>query len=245
MHSVAIILSTCGYHWEELIDAYEVFKNANWRIYFYTINGNQPTAEPKSLEQHFFLSFIGLGLRRSFSPQSALGLELQRDLLSSTFAIDRMDLNKIDAINIVGGYGTLFDLAINQEVHRKLVAAYEQTKFITAIGHGASSLALAKVRGSSLIKNKRIIGFLDVFDRLLGRLGLIDARYLPLPIHMEQLIREKGAMISRFDYLISLINPGYFIVDLPFIIGAGPKSAKRVAYKLVVLQALRDALSHN
>jgi putative intracellular protease/amidase len=242
MQHIAIILSTFGYHWEELIDAYEIFKQENWSISFYTINGEPAVADPKSLEKHILLSFIGLGLRNSFSPVSFLGKELQHSLQNSTFSIHTMNIDRIDAIYIVGGYGCLFDVNINHHIHEKLLEAYKKGKFISAVSHGVASLALTKIRSSSLIKNRKITGSLDVIDSLFERFGLIDKQYLPLPSHNEKILRENGAILDKVDYYMSLFNPGYFIVDLPFITGSSAKSAKRVAYKLVILKKIWNAV---
>lgn len=39
MPTAAFIVSTKGYHWEEVVDAYQALLKAGWQIDFYTVEG--------------------------------------------------------------------------------------------------------------------------------------------------------------------------------------------------------------
>src|SRR3990167_2307627 len=120
MYTVAIIPSTVGFHWEEVFAAYRIFKAANWQIEFYTINGELPVVDPLSIKKHIFLSYLGIGVRNSFSPESPLGKALSIQLNIETRSISELSIDKIDAIYIPGGHGCLFDVNVSEIVHSKL-----------------------------------------------------------------------------------------------------------------------------
>lgn len=235
MTTIAIIPSTVGFHWEEVFAAYRECKAAGWQINFYTIDGKPPTVDPNSVKHRPLLSFLGLGVRDSFSPESTLGEELKTQLMQARIITD-LDMDKTDAIYIPGGHGALFDVNPNELLHTKIFEAYTQNKIIGAVCHGTSCLAFVKKEdGSSIVKGKKIIGFLDVEDDVLEKLGLIDQSFLPLPYRNEQKLTEAGADITTIDRISGLLNPTHCVVDLPFVTGIGPKATERVIKKIIEL----------
>lgn len=235
MGTVAIFPSTVGYHWEELFDPFRLFKEAGWNILFFTVEGKQPVADPNSVQERPFLSWMGLGVRKSFSPDTQLGQELLSQLNNHVLTIEQLDISTIDAIYIPGGHGCLFDVNVNHVVHEKILQAYQNQKIISAVCHGTSCLAFVKDNNEAIIKDKEIIGFLDGMDSFLMALGLVDQRFLPMPYRNEKAMKDAGANITWLHKLAASINPAYMVVDLPFVTGVGPKAAAKVAQKVIDL----------
>lgn len=233
MPVVAIVPSTVGFHWEEVFDAYKVFRDNNWKIEFYTADGKPPTVDPKSVENHLLLSFLGLGVRDSFSPESELGEALMNEL-KYVRPIEDVNVKEQDAIYLPGGHGCLFDVNVNETLHQKLAEAFKRNKIIAAVCHATSALAFAKRDdGKSIIFGKKVIGFLDLQDRLLLKLNMVDKCFLPLPYWNERKMQEEGGVIGVTEKLHGLLDPTYHVVDLPLITGVGPKSVTFVIRHVV------------
>lgn len=231
MYTCAMIVSTKGYHWEEVFDAYKTLKEHGWAIHFYTVDGAQVKPDPNSTKKAPILSSIGLGAPKDEAPDSALGKELLLRL-DAPKPVETINVDEIDLLYIPGGHGALFDVNTNDNVHAKILEAFEKNKVIASVCHGSSALAFVKnSRGESIIQNKQITGFPDLADELLLKLGMIDASMLPLPYKNEAKIKEAGAQWSSMDTALAIINPTHHVVDLPFITGMGPKAAAPVIKK--------------
>lgn len=232
MKRIAFIISTVGYHWEEVFAPYQVYQAAGFDMNFYTVDGSPPVADPNSVLERPLLSLVGLGVSEDASPHSPEGKTLLALFNTKLKPLSALN-NDYDALYIPGGHGCLFDVNTNNLVHEKILAAFQQKKIISAVCHGSSALAFVVENGKSIIHNKKIIGFLDSQDSLLEKLGLIDKKFLPLPFRNEEKIHAAGANFSPADRLLAFTNPSYFQVDLPFVTGVGPKSAKPVAKAVV------------
>lgn len=237
---VAIVPSTVGFHWEEVYDAYRQFKKAGWSIDLYTVDAKPATADPKSLEYRSLLSFLGLGVRKSFSPDAELGKEISYMARYEVQAIASMNVDAVDVIYIPGGHGCLFDVNSNEVLHQKILEAYHKGKMLSAVCHGTSSFAFVEEGGRSIVAGKKMTGFPDFLDNILLKAGWVYKAYTPLPFSNEQKMRKAGAVISRLSHLWSIINPFHRVTDLPFITGVGPKAAGRVAKKVVRLLAREE-----
>jgi putative intracellular protease/amidase len=237
---VAMVISTVGFHWEEVYDAYKEYKEADWGIDFFTVAAQPAVADPKSLEVRPILSSIGLGLRNSYSPDTELGKEISYMARYETQAISKMDINKFDALYIPGGHGCLFDVNTHANLHSKILEAYKKGLTLSAVCHGTSVFSFVKDNGKSIVDGKRMIGFPDYMDNLLLKFGWVHENFTPLPFSNEQKMREAGAVITMLDLIISAINPFYFITDEPFITGVGPKAAGSVAKKVIKLASKEE-----
>lgn len=233
MEKVAIIPSTVGFHWEELYDAYKVFKSEGWEIDLYTDLGKPAKVDPKSIEKHPLLSLLGLGVSDSNSPATELGKEISYRTAADVKAIYDMVPENYDAIYLPGGHGCLLDVNVNPTLHEKIYQAYKAGKILSAVCHATSTFAFVKDEALSIVAGKKITGFPDVLDNILIKTGWVYEQYLPLPFSNQKKLEEAGADIKTTDVLQSNVNPYYHVTDLPFITGAGPKTAKSVAQKVV------------
>lgn len=237
---VAMVISTVGFHWEEVYDAYKEFKEADWGIDFFTVAAQPAVADPKSLEVRPILSAIGIGLRKSYSPETELGKEISYMARYETQAISKLDVSKFDAIYVPGGHGCLFDVNTHANLHSKILEAYHKGITLAAVCHGTSVFSFVKNNGVSIASGKRMIGFPDFMDKLLLKFGLIHENYLPLPFSNEQKMREGGVIITKFDLILSAINPFLKKSDGLFITGVGPKAACGVAKKVIKLASQEE-----
>lgn len=233
MKRIGFIPSSVGYHWEEVYDPFVEFRKHGYTIDFFTVNGKPALADPRSLEVRPILSYLGLGLRNSYSPSTEAGKELLRILQQEVKPVTDLWVENYDALYIPGGHGCLFDVNTNKEVHDKIQQAFDQDKIIAAVCHGSSALSYVHENGISIIQGKRIIGFPDIMDKFLLMTQWIHPKFLPLPYWNEEKIREAGAAITLPDIIWGILNPTYHLIDLPFITGVGPKSAKSVAKAVI------------
>ena len=230
---VAIVPSTVGFHWEEVYDAYKQYKKEGWNIDFYTVDGKPAKEDPKSVEHQPLRSFIGLGIRDSFSPTSELGKEINYLLKNEVQNISDMNIDSIDVIYIPGGHGCLFDVNTNTILHQKLLEAFYKEKILSAVCHGTSTFAFVEDKGTSIVAGKKMTGFPDLLDDMLLKLGWVYEDFIPLPFSNEQKMRQAGAKLSGFNLFLSIVNPFHRVKDTPFVTGVGPKSAGRVAKKVI------------
>jgi putative intracellular protease/amidase len=235
MKRVAIIVSTVGFHWEELFDAFREFKRAGWIINFFTVNGRKPVADPNSVEINYFLSTFGIGVSQEDCPETELGKELNF-LLKDFLHIDNLDVDQIDAIFLPGGHGCVFDVNISRKLHKKIYHAYKKNKVLAAVCHGTSAFSFVKDGAHSIVHDKELTGFPDALDNILIKSGLVYEDYIPLPYMNEEKMKEAGAKISPFNFLQSIINPKHVKVDYPFITGIGPKASEDVAREVIDLE---------
>src|ERR1700761_1254002 len=80
MSRVAFVISTVGYHWEELFGAWDELTAAGVDVELYTVNGRAPRADAKSLRRTGPLSLLGLGVRAAIAPESERGRLLEQRL---------------------------------------------------------------------------------------------------------------------------------------------------------------------
>ena len=112
-YTVAMVVSTVGYHWEEVVGAYDEFTRAGWNVEFYTVNGARPRIDPVSIKMTGPLSMVGLGTSSTIAPQTTLGQEVEAKL-RSVRSIAELNLDHLDALYLPGGHGCLFDLNKNE-----------------------------------------------------------------------------------------------------------------------------------
>src|SRR6478752_2006691 len=158
MPSVAMVVSTVGYHWEEVFEAYWAFRDGGANVVVFTVNGAAPVADPRSLQLTGIASLFGLGIARSIAPDTERGQRLSAALAKAT-AVPAWEGSGLDAVFLAGGHGCLFDVNRNEGLHRFLSAALGQNAPIGAVCHATSTLAFVKVDGESVLKGRRVTGF--------------------------------------------------------------------------------------
>ncbi len=210
------------------------FRKAGWNVDFYTVNGLPPQAEPGSLRRTGPLSLFGLGVSKANSPESRHGRELT-EALTGVRLLTGLDADQIDALYLPGGLGCMFDMNRDRELHRIILQMYKKNKLLSGVCHATSTFALVKEQEHSIVANKRITGFPKRLDQIMQILGLIDRKFLPLPLSNDDLLTQAGARLRWYHRLWAIINPRYTRIDRPFVTGMGPKAASTVARKVIGL----------
>jgi putative intracellular protease/amidase len=236
MSRIAIVISTVGYHWQELFDAHEVFERAGADITFYTVDGSPPRPDPLSIKQTGPAALLGIGVPQGIAPHTARGAALRERLLEVA-PVAALDPARCDALYLPGGHGCLFDVNQSPVLHRKIADLYTQKALLSAVCHATSTFALTTIGGRSIVAGHELTGFPDPLDQALIRLGLVHGDYLPLPLINDDALRAGGASLSRLDVVAATLNPRTVRVSLPFITGVGPKAAAPTARRVLATVA--------
>jgi putative intracellular protease/amidase len=232
MKRVAIVVSTVGYHWEELYRAYWAFRDASWAIDLYTVDGRPAFPDPLSLRPTGPGALMGLGMPLSIGPKTARGTELVR-ALDGVQPLSHLDPERPDALYLPGGHGCLFDVNRNADLHAIIRRLHERGCLLSAVCHATSTFAFVEVNGRSIVAGHAMTGFPHALDRALIPLHLVRREFLPLPLVNDAELRRAGARLSLVDEALAVANPRYLRRSLPFITGVGPKAAARVARAVV------------
>ncbi|OFZ70524.1 MAG: hypothetical protein A2Z01_01910, partial [Betaproteobacteria bacterium RBG_16_58_11] len=87
-------------------------------------------------------------------------IEKYAPLAKNTKALHTIKPEDYDAYLVVGGHGTMWDLAFNADLNRILPAAFAQGKVVAAVCHGPVALThLKNPDGAFMIRNKKVTGF--------------------------------------------------------------------------------------
>lgn len=240
MSRIAIVISTVGYHWEELFAAYEEFAAAGATLDLFTVDGALPKPDPRSIKRTGPFAWFGLGISSRIAPDTARGAALRERLLDVQ-PVSKLDPEQYDALYLPGGHGCLFDVNTHGTLHRKIADMHTRGAVLSAVCHATSTFALVTIGGRSIVEGHELTGFPDPLDQNLIRLGLVDSQFLPLPLINDEALRAGGATLSRSDVLAAMLNPRLTRVSLPFITGVGPKAAAATARLVLAELATRSA----
>ena len=232
MPTVAMVVSTIGYHWEEVFSAYKEFKAAGFNIHFYTVNGKSPKPDPNSLKPTWFLHKLGYGVPSKISPDTPAGKELQARL-SKVKSVGQLDTNATDILYLPGGHGCLFDVNRNETLQRKIEQLYRNHKILSGVCHATSTFAYVQNHGKPITRNKKITGFPDPLDRILSSAGGVHKNYLPIPFSNDSMLQQAGSKLTDWNKIWATLNPRYTRWDTPFFTGVGPKAAARTARRVI------------
>lgn len=133
------------------------------------------------------------------------------------------------AVYVGGGYGTLFDVASNEELMTLIGAIYQQGGVVGGCGHGPGGFANATLKdGSYLVQGKRVAGFPDATERAKtwAKQGSL------LPFLVEEQLRKNGALAENKE---TLTDKHAVVVDQRIVSSMFLPSAASVAEEMVRL----------
>jgi putative intracellular protease/amidase len=258
---VLIVLSEYGFWGEELIGPLETFDQAGYQVDFATPKGKRPVALPPSMDPNYVDPPLGRSVTSKEvaekvkaidkSPRLDKPINLEQWLpdrpywSSPTFIRDmeayykkldgiEKDLEKYDALLIVGGSGPIVDLVNNHRVHDLILRFLRQNKPIGAECYGVACLAFARdlENRKSIIWGKHVTGHCKEYDYKdgTGFMG-VDFNMGPPPYALEYILRDAtghdGAYIGNFGKETSVI------VDFPFITGRSTPDSYLTGQKMV------------
>jgi putative intracellular protease/amidase len=238
-----MVVSTVGFHWEELFRAYWEFRRAEYAIDLYSVDGSPARPDPLSVTVTGPGAIAGIGVLPHIAPSTRRGHEL-RAALDEIAPLQQLDADMVDALYLPGGHGCLSDVNRNLRLHSAIGRMYVRGCVLSGVCHATSTFAFVTVNGRSIVTGHELTGFPHALDRTLIALGLVRPEFLPLPLVNDEELRRGGAKLSLLDEARAVVNPRLMRVSLPFITGVGPKAAGRVAREVVHTLAERSR-QHN
>nr|VFK34454.1 MAG: Putative intracellular protease/amidase [Candidatus Kentron sp. MB]VFK76764.1 MAG: Putative intracellular protease/amidase [Candidatus Kentron sp. MB] len=161
------------------------------------------------------------------------------ELYNQRLVIAEKEIEKYDAVILVGGSGPVVDMVNNQRVHDLILAFYRAGKPIAAECYGVACLAFARniENKESIIRGKRVTGHCLEYDYKDGtafmktRGEFLDFNMGPPPYPLEYILRDAtgphGAYIGNFGH------PTSVIVDYPFVTGRSTPDSYLTGRKLI------------
>jgi putative intracellular protease/amidase len=142
--------------------------------------------------------------------------------LQQTARLADQKAEDFDALFVPGGHGPMVDLANDPEIHR-LVAEFDRAgKIVGAVCHGPAALVRAQVDGRPYVEGKRVSGFSNVEELLVG----LDRA---VPFLLETALKEQGA---HFDATL-IPFAAHVVRDGNLITGQNPASTEKVAERML------------
>jgi putative intracellular protease/amidase len=256
-----VLVSEHGYWGEELLGPLETFEKHGYKVDIATPTGKRAHALPPSMDENYIDPPLGRSVTtaevarkvreldastRLDDPISIADWVPERPYWSSpTFLRDmeayydkldqvQKDLEKYDALLIVGGSGPIVDLANNDRVHALILAFRKMDKPIGAECYGVACLAFARdlEDRKSIIWGKHVTGHLKEYDYKdgTGFLGT-DFNMGPPPYPLEYILRD--ATGPEGQYHGNLGHATSVIVDYPFITGRSTPDSYMTGEKMV------------
>jgi len=198
-----------GWYLPECAHPYHVFKQAG--------NVEMVAASPKGGVAPIDESSVDA------SKEDKVSMNLWEDqdfkaFVENTKKIADVKSDKFDAVFVVGGFGTMWDLPQDSDLQEIIRNTYENGGIVSAVCHGPCALTQVKLSdGSYLVKDKKVAAFTDDEERAVDRLHKI-------PFTNEQKFMEIGAVYTKR----SPWSP-HVVVDGRLITGQNPASATGVA----------------
>ncbi|MFN4147682.1 MAG: type 1 glutamine amidotransferase domain-containing protein [Runella sp.] len=143
--------------------------------------------------------------------------------LADTLRPDQVKSGDYGIIYFAGGHGTMWDFPENTELQTLTRQIYENGGMVAAVCHGVAALLNVQLSdGTYLIEDKRVTGFSNIEERLVG---LADE----VPFSLEdQLVKRKA------EYHKALIPfTRYIEVGERLVTGQNPQSTQKVAVKVL------------
>ncbi|MGF1661069.1 MAG: type 1 glutamine amidotransferase domain-containing protein [Kineosporiaceae bacterium] len=259
--SILVILSEYGYWGEELVGPLSAFDEADYEVDFATPTGRRAHALPPSMTPAYVDPPLGRSVTTEQMAERVRALESSdrldgpvslaswiperpytsdddylRALEAYHDALDslRGDVERYDALLIVGGSGPIVDLANNERLHALILACRDAGKLIGAECYGVACLAFARDWEDrvSIIAGKHVTGHCKEYDYKDGT-GFLGTDFVmgPPPYPLEYILRDAtapdGAYHGNFGHRTSVI------VDHPFVTGRSTPDSVLTGLKMV------------
>lgn len=217
-----------GFWWSEFSHPYFLMEEKGYEMEIFSAEGGKcqadPTSDPRDPSGYSADDLISLGFINS-SKHSAL--------LENTKKVSEIDVEKFDAIMVVGGQSPMYTFEKAQDLHQKFVAFYEAGKIASALCHGVAVLKYAKLsNGEYLAKGKTVTGFAnieeDFVDNVYWSMNLLPKDKHAAPWRIEDEMRNIGA-----NYIQGGLWRAFAVRDGNLITGQQNFSGMETARKLI------------
>ncbi|MGV9002607.1 type 1 glutamine amidotransferase domain-containing protein [Flavobacterium sp.] len=200
-----------GFWVEELAAPYYELIDQGVDITIATPKGGEPPIDPKSEDT----SAATEDTKRFYNDKELL------EKLKNTHKLSEIHPNDFDAVFYPGGHGPLWDLVEDKNSITLIENFYEKNKPIAFVCHAPAVLKNVKIKGSFLVKGKKVTGFSNSEEDAVGLTKIV-------PVLLENALQENGAIYSK----VGDWQP-YAVEDGLLITGQNPASSKLVAQKLL------------
>ncbi len=200
---VAIVLSNpavssttgwpVGFWWAELTHPYFRFTEVGYDVELFSPLGGrcEPDAmsDPEDASEWQAEDVISRGYKHD--PQFL-------KLVEATSPVDQIDLDRFDAIVVVGGQGPMFTFEAAVDLHAKFTEFYEAGRVCAALCHGVALLRYTELStGEPLVAGRTVTGFANVeedfADRSVWDMGALPPDRHVMPWRIEDELRALGA----------------------------------------------------
>ncbi len=200
---VAIVLSNpaassttgwpVGFWWAELTHPYFTFTEVGYEVELFSPDGGgceaDAMSDPEDASQWQAEDVISRGYKHD--PQFV-------KLVGTTRPVDEIDVDRFDAIVVVGGQGPMFTFEAATNLHDKFVDFYEAAKVCAALCHGVAVLRYTRLSdGEALVAGKTVTGFANVeedyTDQSVWDLGALPRDRHVMPWRIEDELTALGA----------------------------------------------------
>eukprot|EP00971_Amphidinium_carterae_P018785 370123-Amphidinium_carterae.1 len=143
---------------EEITGPYYIFKDAGAKVSIYSVKGGKVPIDAGSLSDNF-------------KTENDKRFETSGDIkeLETTKPVSDLDLDTVDCVFMAGGHGTVVDFP--DALAGTVTSAYEKGKVVAAVCHGPTALYKAMEGDAPLVKGKKVCGFSDKEEEMVGLLG--------------------------------------------------------------------------
>lgn len=196
----------------EFTDPYYEFIDQGYQVTLASPLGGKPPVDVMSeLTEHITRS------NRRFTED-----ELAQQAFAHTHTLVGLSASNFDAVFFPGGHGPLWDLALDELSGKLILDFFSANKPVAAVCHGPAALVKAAELVPGLLSGKRLTGFTNAEETLVGRANQI-------PFKLEDKLVALGA-----DFKSALV-PFFSHVETDglLITGQNPLSAGPVAKALI------------
>jgi putative intracellular protease/amidase len=259
--NILVILSEYGYWGEELLGPLTAFDEQGYTTVLATPTGKRARALPPSLDPGFVDPPLGRPVTTAEVAVAARRLD-ESDRLDDPVSLSEWlperpynsddnylrrveryyrdldevedDVQRYDALVLVGGSGPIVDLANNGRVHELILAFVRSDKPILAECYGVACLAFARdwEGRASIIRGKHVTGHCKEYDWKdgTGFLGA-DINMGPPPYPLEYILRDATAPDGAYHGNVG--RETSVIVDYPFVTARSTPDSFPAGRKLV------------
>ena len=152
------------------------------------------------------------------------------DKANSSLTPSQIEPNDYWGVFIGGGYGVMFDVADNMEIHSIISRVYESGGIVGVGGHGSAGIVNVKLsNGAFLVEGKKVAGFPNSTEKSKSwaKQGKL------LPFHIESQLNKNGAIALNKK---TLKDKHAVVVDQRIISTMFLPPAAHVAKEMIILR---------
>lgn len=248
--NVAVVLSSQGAQWQELMDWAMPLIEAGYNLQVFTPDGKPVAYQHDSLLYSAATSKVGFGAPPHLRVDGPVGRH-GMDLAANAAPADSFDPKHFAQVMVVGGLGTDRDLTNHPSIHGLVARAFEQGLDLASICHGPTVFAKTMIDGGNgrrepLARGMDIIGLPNQMERAAIASGRVHEFYLdPPPIDVRKTLEAAGANMNRLVEMHSVVRPSRVVVDekagRQVATGVGPLAARNLGLESLRMLEARHA----